>query len=281
MISEDQIEDAELAARREELANTKVLDFRIWLQRRVHQDGADEYADLAELLGGEEFNEDRFLGYDYQVYSFRLMELKREELMETLIHAEADWKMYKASIDSARVALGRGTEMTPVLPIAVVQCGFKETSKDATNLQCEHMSVPGGVRCEKHGGDWLDPRIRQSFLMSAHARLVEASDVAVDALVWVAQNDKVGVARVAAAKEILDRAGITATQEINITVNDETASQTSELRKRLSQVSERLANRDRLEEKMAAEAEANVEDAEVIEETDPPEEVPDVGTEPG
>ena len=60
-----------------------------------------------------------------------------------------------------------------------------------------------------HGGALLDPTVRQAFLVSAYASIVEATDTAVQALIQVAEHGRNELARVAAAKEILDRAGIT------------------------------------------------------------------------
>lgn len=85
--------------------------------------------------------------------------------------------------------------------------------------RCTKWAVYGVDRCEQHGGQWLAPEIRQAMIMSAFERLVEASEVAVDTLVDVMKNSKRDDARVAAAREVLDRVGLQPGAEINIHVH--------------------------------------------------------------
>ena len=58
------------------------------------------------------------------------------------------------------------------------------------------------------GGLLLEPQVRQAVLLSAYASIVEATEVAVDALIYVASKGRSELARVQAAREILDRAGL-------------------------------------------------------------------------
>jgi len=259
-INEPTIEDEE-ASRRDELARTKILDFRSWVFR--HPD-AERFSNLAEILSYSEFAADQFLAYDYKLYSYKLIELNRQDLMSDLLEAESAWKIYKTGIESARKALGMGNGYTPAIPIVVVPCGFK----DRYLVPCGKDSVPGAVRCEEHGGEWIDPHIRQSYLLSAYARLVEASDDAVDALVDVAVNGKREDARVMAAREILDRAGIRPGVDINIHISGVgSESQTHELAKRLDKIQKNLQAAALIEAKLEAdkaEAEAAIVDAEIV-----------------
>jgi len=86
---------------------------------------------------------------------------------------------------------------------------------------CGREVVPGVDRCTKHGGALIDPEVRRNILLGAYANIVEGSQKAVDALLDVAENGRSEMARVQAAKELLDRAGLTADVNVNVRISAE------------------------------------------------------------
>ena len=71
-------------------------------------------------------------------------------------------------------------------------------------------------------------------LVQSYAALVDATDIAVDTLIYVAQHGRREEARVAAAKEILDRSGLSPEVRVAIdTPGSERATRIAELRRRL------------------------------------------------
>lgn len=102
---------------------------------------------------------------------------------------------------------------------------------------CRKTAVLGGDRCEKHGGHWLDPATRQAMLMTAFEKLVTGADTAVDTLLDVMENSRRDDARVAAARELLDRVGIRPGTDIHLHVHgdgEEQESAVSIIRQRLA-----------------------------------------------
>lgn len=128
--------------------------------------------------------------------------------------------------------------MTGVLPPNL--CGYRSL----TGVDCDNFAVPGSVRCGRHGGAITDPEVRSSLLLLAYSKLVDHTDVAVEALIDVAQNSRTDMARVQAAKELLDRAGIVQDSHIHVHGADDDETDRPELidrlRKQLDSTKDRL-----------------------------------------
>ena len=120
------------------------------------------------------------------------------EHLANLVRAEAAWRLHNAGISEESTVLGAPIEL------AAVVC----THRELNGRPCKDPAVPGATRCLKHGGAILDPDIRRSLLLTAYSRMLTASDIAVEALIDVAENSNSSLARVGAAKEILDRVGL-------------------------------------------------------------------------
>lgn len=171
------------------------------------------------------------------------------EDLAALVSAEAAWRV-DSLIESAEIAgvsLDVGT--VDVVPDAVskeieaaeaiVLCGYRNHRGEG----CPHPAVAGAGRCGIHGGAITDPEVRRSFLLVAFAKVIDGSRIAVDALLDVAENGRSEMARVQAAKELLDRAGVQQDQHVHIHRPDEDASEidlVDELRRRLSVATDRL-----------------------------------------
>lgn len=122
---------------------------------------------------------------------------------------------------------------------AKVLCGYRNHRGEG----CTNDAVLGAGRCGGHGGAITDPEVRRSFLLVAFAKVIDGSRVAVDALLDVAENGRSEMARVQAAKELLDRAGVQQDQHVHIHRPEETQSEddlVDELRRRLSTATDRL-----------------------------------------
>lgn len=116
--------------------------------------------------------------------------------LTNLIRAEAVWRMETLDLDP------EGEILTPeLLPTICIHIGL-EGSK------CRNPCVPGAARCIEHGGTVLDPSVRRSMLLIAYAKMMQASSIAVESLVDVLENSNSALARVYAAREILDRVGL-------------------------------------------------------------------------
>ena len=81
---------------------------------------------------------------------------------------------------------------------------------------------------------------RRALLMGAYSRIVGAVDVAIDALIDVAQNSRNALARVNAAKEILDRAGMS--PELQVRIKLETEDRSVRVAQLLDRLDEMKAN---------------------------------------
>lgn len=98
------------------------------------------------------------------------------------------------------------------LAVVHIKCGFRDTGGRGCNIE----SVPGSVRCEKHGGAITDPEVRKSLLLIAYAAIVQGAIVGAEALLDVAGNSINDMARVKAAEALLDRGGLIVEQSIQI-----------------------------------------------------------------
>lgn len=119
-----------------------------------------------------------------------------DERLADLIRAEAHWRMETLEAGDPGEAVG--------LELAGATCGHR----DLAGMECGVAAVPGSVRCVEHGGTVLDASVRRSMLLIAYAKMLHGSKIAVDALMDVAEHSNNDLARVHAAREILDRVGI-------------------------------------------------------------------------
>ena len=196
----------------------KGTGFRAWLRdlRAEDPDGVGEFSALYYIIDDTDFP----VAFDFAAYG-EIMEDRADNpavaaaQTSMLIHAERAWRADTRARMAARAHLGLGPKSGSALPTGDVECGF--TFRNGSN--CHRTVVPGSPRCSEHGGMLIDPETRQSVLMVAYTRLVEGSETAVDALVDVAEHGRNEIARVMAAKEILDRVGIS--PELRITVTPE------------------------------------------------------------
>ena len=145
------------------------------------------------------------------------------ELLRQLVVAEATW---------------RATVAGELLQVKPTTCGFRSTD----GVECRKRSVPGASRCGDHGGAITDPAVRGSLLLLAYAQMVEGTAKAVTTLIDVMDSSKNDLARVQAAKELLDRAGLTPEQTAQATaIQVETQSDAKErVMRRLDTVRARL-----------------------------------------
>lgn len=171
--------------------------------------------------------------------------------LSQLVEAMALWKLDTLSpdtageVDSTDVVARAKTPpdmldktLTGVMP--PVMCGYRSI----TNAECGNLAVPGAVRCGRHGGAITDPEVRSSLLLLAYSKIVERTEVAVDALLDVAENSRTDMARVQAAKELLDRAGIVQDSHIHVhgeaDTGEERVDLVDRLRRQLESTKDRL-----------------------------------------
>lgn len=168
-----------------------------------------------------------------------------------LASAEAAWRV-DALVDSAETA---GVSLdVPGGPEEVVSAeAGKEIAESSTKILCGFRNprgegctaeaVPGAGRCGRHGGAITDPEVRRSLLLVAFAKVIDGSRVAVDALLDVAEHGRSEMARVQAAKELLDRAGVQQDQHVHIHKQEEDVDGeelVDEIRRRLTTAKDRL-----------------------------------------
>ncbi len=179
------------------------------------------------------------------------LELSRQgamaEDLSALASAEAAWRvdtlvdqaeMAGVSLD-AEIGTESVSEEALAVPDAKILCGYRNHRGEG----CVSEAVPGAGRCGKHGGAITDPEVRRSFLLVAFAKVIDGSRVAVEALLDVAENGRSEMARVQAAKEILDRAGVQQDQHVHIHRPEEDQSEDElldALRSRLLETKSRL-----------------------------------------
>lgn len=170
--------------------------------------GTDEYEELIVLLDPAPST------YVFKDY----VKLIPDKKLDLFLRAEAAWKTEMAAHSATRKSLGLET-VTPEQHLArtVFNCLYR----DRTGMMCGREVVPGVDRCVKHGGALVEPEVRRNILLSAYANIVEGSQKAVDALLDVVENGRSEMARVQAAKELLDRAGLTADTTINVKISAE------------------------------------------------------------
>lgn len=169
------------------------------------------------------------------------------EDLRALASAEAAWR-----VDSViEHAEANGVSLDEHLPAEqsvgkeiekaqdTIMCGYRNHRGEG----CTSEAVAGAGRCGRHGGAITDPEVRRSFLLVAFAKVIDGSRVAVDALLDVAENGRSEMARVQAAKELLDRAGVQQDQHVHIHRPEEDQSEDElldALRSRLNETKNRL-----------------------------------------
>ncbi len=145
----------------------------------------------------------------------------QEDLLRQLVIADATWRTDMMVDEPEPTELIAGVEITPrtVKPFI---CGFR----DLDGTQCRASAVPGAARCNDHGGAITDPGVRGSLLLLAYAQMVHGAKKAVDTLIDVMEGSH-ELAKVQAAKELLDRAGLGVDQgHVTVTQASDNASDT-------------------------------------------------------
>lgn len=89
--------------------------------------------------------------------------------------------------------------------------------------RCRRYAVLGGIYCDLHGGQYLDPAEMREIIRRGSERLVAASDTAIDVALDIAQYGVNEAVRLKAAEIILDRAGFRPGMDVNITGQADTA----------------------------------------------------------
>ena len=169
-------------------------------------------------------------------------------LMELLLQAEAEWRVDCATKVSTRKALDIQTRrVDPALdwrnPDAdreTALCDWQPHTAKGPGRMCGRPAIPGTRRCVSHGGELIDVDTRRAILMSAYGRIVGAIDTAIDTLIDVAANSRNAIARVNAAKEILDRAGLS--PELQVRVRLESDNRDARVTQLLDQLDEMQSN---------------------------------------
>jgi hypothetical protein len=171
--------------------------------------------------------------------------------LAALVSAEAAWRV-DSIVESAETA-GVPLDVPGADEEVISSEAGKELEKSSTKVLCGYRNhrgegcskdaVPGAGRCGAHGGAITDPEVRRSFLLVAFAKVIDGSRVAVEALLDVAENGRSEMARVQAAKELLDRAGVQQDQHVHIHKPEEDVSEDElleSIRGRLSETKNRL-----------------------------------------
>lgn len=242
------VEDTETETNRRDLAS-KATGFLSWLwdRRAEAKWGTEEYHDNAPFAPLWEMYLEHESSFSSAHYSFKKWSQvivdhypeDHETRLQTLLRAEAEWRAESLATGNARKAFEikqpSRVNLDFRLPQEDVLCGFTMRSGNT----CKSFVVPGSPRCIKHGGALIDPETRRNVLIAAYTTIVEKAELAVDTLAWVAENGRNELARVQAAKEILDRAGLTPELNVNINVRDET-SVSQVLKDRISKINEHL-----------------------------------------
>lgn len=238
------------------------MDFASWLQQAADsdEDRVMPYAPLYEVV--EHLKAKFQESFDFIAVASWMRESypgdKGDLLVETLTIAESNWRVDCMVMEdpepmaAAAEELGEApsTELTLVKPVTGLPelpkypCGFVGVD----GKPCTRDAIDGAARCLAHGGMILDPSVRRSLLITAYAKMQTHTEFAVDTLVDVMESGRNDLARVQAAKELLDRAGMT--PENHITLVDSRSVQDDDERSRvvIDMLRERLnATRDRLQ----------------------------------
>jgi hypothetical protein len=176
-------------------------------------------------------------------------ELSEPELAEqisALLQVETEWRLdqrlrHPKSASKTDVVTARDWMQATPEDSILNRCRYVLPGGSS---QCGRGTVPGTSRCRDHGGTLVDEKTRRAVLMGAYLGLVDATDLAVSTLSDVAMNGRNELARVQAARELLDRAGLTA--DLNVTVRiegDERTNRITALQERLDTMGTSLRSR--------------------------------------
>jgi hypothetical protein len=130
-------------------------------------------------------------------------------------------------------------------PIPVVRCQYLfPESHDRAGEQCKKWSLRGTTVCFRHGGQLPNVQAHAAATVEHYRlRLVDAGDMAIDRVVWLAENAGSEAVSLKASTEILDRIGVRGGSELEVTVdNREDAAQA--VRDRLATIRRRTLEGD-------------------------------------
>lgn len=160
-----------------------------------------------------------------------------------------------------------GWKPTPNAPVPVVRC--TQIKKDG--IRCGRWSLRGATKCYKHlgnGGALKNvEEHRKAVVEAAKLRLIDNADMALDTLEALMQPGSGEAIRLKAATETLDRAGVRGGLEITVD-GEVTVSSADEIRKRLAGLKEGADEVRKMRAAMEAEADADIVDGEVIEDSE-------------
>lgn len=143
-----------------------------------------------------------------------LPEAVQEDLLRQLVIADATWRTDTMDdIPADPPYAGTDVVLPPPKPIKPVICGYRGLD----GVQCRDEAVPGAARCAAHGGAITDAGVRASLLLLAYAQMAQGTKKAVETLIDVMETSTNDLARVNAAKEMLDRAGLSVDQHHTVT----------------------------------------------------------------
>lgn len=145
---------------------------------------------------------------------------------------------------------GRNDPMRVLQPI-VQRC----RAHNRRGEQCGHAAIPGGTVCYYHGG--AAAHVRDA----ATARLLGGTERAAAELVRLASKAKAEPVRLAACKDVLDRAGIGARGQVD--VNVEATVEAPALDRLIAEV---IARRSSFPQEARSLAAQGIEEAEVVDE---------------
>jgi hypothetical protein len=157
-----------------------------------------------------------------------------------------------------------------------IQLGRKKATPSIAHfpVRCEQIRLDGTrcwnwaprpdqvKRCKSHRGWKQDADLAKAQI--ARMRILQAAPAAADGLIELSETAAGEAVRLKAQTEILDRAGVRAGSEIDVTVRDETTDHAAIVRERLEKLAKAAVSRE-LEAKAAAEAESgDIVEAEVV-----------------
>lgn len=144
----------------------------------------------------------------------------------------------------------------PFTPIDVRRC-----------TDCRREAVPGADKCGRHGGQFLSVRDAERISQHTAARVMEATDQAVRVLTDLMDHGKSEMVRMQTAFGLLDRAGVSAAQKIEIDISSAGQDAATLIAKRLEQIEGSMLKAEAIE--AARDEESGILDLEVLREEDP------------
>lgn len=124
----------------------------------------------------------------------------------------------------------------PFTPIEVRRC-----------TECRREAVPGADRCGRHGGQFLSAQDAERISQHTAARVLDATDQAVRVLTDLLDHAKSEKVRFDAAVAILDRAGISAVQKIEVDISSAGQDAATLIAKRLEQIDASMKKAEAIE----------------------------------